>query len=126
MRENGKPRRLLFVFGIDKLGLQNSPEVASGIFDFYNHLVVRRMKFRPIDTDLRLLYRLLGEQVHGVRQFEADVHPLRGAKRKSGKCGVDYEPRGSFWRGRLIEDKKSLLRLNAKAGSRELEMNAWV
>src|SRR5206468_3081943 len=61
-----------------------------------------------------------------MRQLQPHVHPLRSAKGEARERRIDHKPRWTLRRTRLVKHVVRLLRLNPKAGSRELQMNVSV
>ncbi len=126
MGENREARRVLLLLGINQLRAEDAPEIIACVFDFQQDLVVRRTQLGARYANFRLFYRLLRQQVDGMRQLQPDVHSLSRAKRKSREICVNHEPRRTLRRTGFIKDVVSLLRLNTKTRSRELQVDSRI
>ena len=80
---------------------------------FLNHA---RGSLFEVETQLELALRLGYLQDRDVRQLKAHVQSLLRLHREARKGGVDHEPCGRIFRGRVVKEEIRLLRRNAEAG----------
>src|SRR5215469_1396895 len=126
MREYREAGRLLLPVSINELGLQDAAKIVAAIFCLDQGLTCRWIHFGANDVNVMLLDHLLRKQIHGVRKLHTHVHSLSRPEGKTRKGSVDHKPGRVLRRTGFIKDVKGLLRLNAEAAGRKLEVNIGI